>query len=171
MNETIFILENDLSDSKRNEIIALKRQHWPYDLESQREWMRKNLNDSDVHVCLEKDGELVAYLNLAKIDVCFGEKKTAMTGIGNVCTHKLYLHQGLATELVLKVNEYLISEGMKGILLCHEQLLSFYIKCGWNDISNNLFEIYIGKQKYKLCTMCYNYSPPKNTIAIIDRNF
>jgi len=171
MNNIIFILESELSDSNRNEIIELKSQHWLYDAESQKEWIHKNLNDSDVHVCLEKDGELVAYLNLVKINVCFGEKITAMIGIGNVCTHKLYIHQGLGKELIFRVNEFLISEEKKGILLCHKQLLSFYIKCGWKDVTNDLLEIYIGKHKYELCVMCYNYSPPKNTIAIIDRRF
>jgi predicted acetyltransferase len=171
MNKVIFIINSELDNSKRNEIIALKQQHWPYDIESQRAWMHNNLNDYDVHVCLEKDEKLLAYLNLVKINVRFGIKKTEMLGVGNVCTHKLYLHQGLATELVLKVNEYLISEGIKGILLCHKQLLNFYIKCGWNNISNNLLGIYIGKHKYKSCILCYNYTPPQNIIAIIDRNF
>lgn len=161
--KTVIIQHLGLDKSIEEKIILLKKQHWPYDIASQQEWMKNNLTESDVHVCLfdesvldsKKDDKLVAYCNLVEVEISVGGNNFICNGIGNVCVDKEYSGKGYGIILMKHINDYLIANNRSGVLLCKESLVKFYEKAAWNSIHNSS-RITIAGQNYNGVLMGYH---------------
>lgn len=112
-----------------NQIIAVKQKAWPYPLESQIKWIENNLMSDDIHVLLKADDEIVAYMNLVKIQIWINDKLYDGYGIGNVCAS--IKGRGDGNKLVKIVNSYLEDNNKIGLLFCHTPLIYFYSGCSW----------------------------------------
>ena len=68
--------------------ITLKSVAWPYPKDSQMQWIKNNLKPEDIHVFLLEDGEYIAYLNIAMVQVKINGTPIICAGIGNVCSSR-----------------------------------------------------------------------------------
>lgn len=148
-----FILNNEISNNLKFKIIKLKQQYWNYPLKSQLKWMNENLNENDIHLCIfNKNDEIIAYLNIVKVNICDGPYFGKFSGIGNVCVDINYLKIGLGKLLIQIFNYFLKSINQDGLLICKPNLVNFYSKCGWKLFEGRIS--YGGKyiDNYLMCT-------------------
>lgn len=173
MDEIKFWLDKNLDDAVRVEIINLKQQHWPYSFESQEKWMRDNIASDDIHFCLYHESILVSYLTLSNVEISInGSPKQRVLGMGNVCTGKKYVHQGFASELIKSAQKYVLEQGLGAIMLCHEELVSFYQRLNWTNITNQCKRIEVSGKLYSMILMKYNLThSTENVIFEINKNF
>ena len=136
------IIKNSrLPEEKLKEIIKLKNQSWQYPFSSQKNWIKNNLCDEDVHLLMYNENRLVGYLDIVEVSVSLDDKTIEMLGIGNVCVDKSFLKQGLGKKLVLRANQEITNKNKTGVLLCHENLVAFYKKCGWSLVKYSKLKI------------------------------
>lgn len=111
---------------------SVKQQAWPYPMDSQLEWIDKNLTSNDKHAFLQVDGENVAYLNL--VDIRFTADGIAQRayGIGNVCAAKKGM--GYGGKLISLTNDYLRTMDRVGLLFCMPHVEPFYLRYGWSTV-------------------------------------
>jgi len=130
----VFLKHLDLSENDICKIISLKIQHWDYSEDSHKEWLSKNLNGEDYHLWIEdKNGIIIAYLNIVHINIYLGAKEEYFLGIGNVCVDLEAKGNGLGILLMSISNYYIRNLGSTAILLCKNTLMSFYKKTGWKE--------------------------------------
>ena len=165
----------DIDKESLGDIIRLKEQHWPHGICSQERWLQENLRPKDYHFLLyrldENGYRLVGYLNLVNINAKFKEHELRCLGVGNVCIDKRYMSQGLGKYLISKVNIYIEKTNMTAILLCREQIVKFYRRCGWNKLNDIL--LFIGETFNNSIIMGYNITVGDlhNCRLFVDRNF
>lgn len=167
------VFEKNLDVIKRKEIIELKQNYWKYSFDSQIKWMRENLSDNDKHILSYKDDCLVAYLDLVDIKLRCDNNTFEALGMGNVCVHPNVSHKGYGVDIVKYANSIILENSKVGVLLCHDELVEFYKKCGWIQIPRYI-EITIADSYYDMNLMLIN----NRVIDIlnikkiaIDRNF
>ncbi|RYX87938.1 GNAT family N-acetyltransferase [bacterium] len=162
------IKHQDLAEELLFSICNIKAIAWPYDLNSQKEWITKNLLNNDCHFLLYDERKLIAYMNLVNIQITINYNKKQGLGIGNVCS--LEKGKGYGAELIKAGNKYLHEVNVAGLLFCNKSLIDFYKKYGWNfvpkdkisfsNVSENTFE-----------TMLFNIPCPIESILYGDRLF
>lgn len=141
-----YLLHKNVQNEDLKNIIDIKSIYWPYPLQSQLEWIENNINDEDVHAFLiGEDRNVEAYLNMIAITFEVNKKKYEGFGIGNVCSSK----KGSGAILMQEMRKYFIEKDKVGILFCKSELISYYIKYGWElipyekiitkDINENIF--------------------------------
>jgi len=170
MNMTISVIKHsEIKDFES--IVKLKQQHWPYSYESQLQWVKDNLRDDDEHICLYMDDDIIAYLNFVKIVCHVNGGCFNSIGLGNVCVAKVHRNRGWGIALVSFANCILKERKIPGILLCHNELISFYQKCGWRTLVD-IKEISIADKFYNGIAMSYNCIAFSDVKTVeIDRNF
>lgn len=127
-----FLKHTDCTNKQLLQIAELKQQHWQYPLESQIEWMNKNLHSDDIHLILQNENnrELLAYLSLRSINIIPEDGKAVnIIGIGNVCTNVKYKGSGLGYAIMKLAEYFVLSKKMNFILLCKNSVKQFYEKC------------------------------------------
>ncbi len=165
----IIVKNADLTLETRNSIAKLKNQHWPYGIESQKDWMDKNIQADDYHLLgLDEKGILRSYLTIVQVNVKFAEKEDKALGLGGVCVDKSIEHCGFGKKLVLIANNFIQSEGKVGLLLCKENLVEFYEKCKWVVVDCE--RAYVDGHIFAYKVMTYLHSLKCDCISI-DRNF
>ncbi len=163
------VAHRDLTNETRICIAELKNQHWSYGIESQLNWMSKNVHAEDSHLLgVDRSGTLRAYLTLVRIKVDYGEEENDAVGIGGVCVDKSVEHIGLGKQLVATANAYIESKTKIGLLLCKDGLVEFYKKCKW--ITVDCETAYVGGQSFDNIIMTYPFDLKCKRISI-DRNF
>lgn len=143
--------EIDIASLKQ--IINVKSIAWPYTLAEQLRWIAKNLNNDDLHVLLKSDDNAIAYLNLIEIEVYVDGSSRKAYGLGNVCAKEKGKSYG--TELMKKVNDFLIEKNHIGILLCKSNLVEFYRKNGWSLLGKNKIQLSFNNDEIQ--TMFFNH--------------
>lgn len=167
---SIKIIEHrDLSEKELNEIAALKEQHWPYGIDSQKHWICNQFLGDDRHMMLYKGEILCAYVGLTKLEVEIGGGWISMIGIGNVCVAQIMQGTGFGSEIMKAVNDLLIRHHEEGILLCHQPLLFFYKKLGWKVVDYD--DAYIANRPFNEYIMTYNSNRSRIHRLNINKNF
>lgn len=152
MSKLVLISHKNLIEEQLDQILRIKSVSWPYTYEQQLEWMKHNIKDSDIHVLLYNDKDiLIAYLNLIDIKLYIDNQKVQALGIGNVCA--LERGKSWGKDLILRTNEILKSKKMMGILFCKDELLKFYLENDWLLISPENLKI---KKEKEVNTLIYN---------------
>lgn len=118
-----------------NALIQLKRQYWPYNDKEQKMWLNRNIESNDMHMLINREGVLLAYLNAVKVDVNVNDSLHKMLGIGNVCVDRDSIHTGLGSILMTSINATIRTMNTSGILLCKEKLINFYETLNWNIVN------------------------------------
>lgn len=164
-----------LSDNQRRQIIEIKQQYWEYSYESQAKWISENIGPDDLHLIAYVDCSPVAYLDIVNVSVQLNHTDYCMSGIGNVCVDRNHLGKGFGKSCVNKANDIITSLKSPGVLLCHDNLVTFYQKCGWILFNSSDTEMFIGKSEYCHNIMFYNFDFLLDiepvTILRIRRNF
>lgn len=131
-----FIKHPELSIRELEKIIDLKKIHWKYSTEEHNDWIKKNINDNDIHVLMFENEILVGYMNLVQTEAILNNEKINFSGIGNVCSKEK--GKGYGKHLLVGVNNYLSVQKQKGLLLCKDDLVVFYEKFNWKLIDKKL---------------------------------
>ncbi len=132
------VLHSDLSDREIEQIATLKDEYWPHGIDSQIRWIKVNICADDCHLLARApDGKLLAYLAFVNVGVNINDISNIMIGIGNVCVEKSIKHSGYGKALIHKASDYIESRDSLGILLCKDDVVPFYFKCGWVKIQYN----------------------------------
>lgn len=162
-----FVRHDKIDYDLLNEIINVKSVSWPYSYEKQVEWINTNLKDSDIHVLLYLENDLVAYLNLIEIEFKINANNYLGYGIGNVCA--LEKGRGWGKEIMKCTNRYLIENGKIGLLFCKESLVNFYQICEWKEINPKYIKLPI---KYNnVISMIYNYPYEFKSVEFMGKLF
>ncbi len=163
---------SELSLNSIRVINKLKNQYWKHTEEEHLRWFKDNILSEDLHIQLFLDESLRAYLNMVHIDIVSDEKKYSVLGIGNVCVDKEVEHLGYGTLLVAAANAIIKKMKTGGLLLCHEELIHFYLKNGWKEKKYN--DVRIKGIPFKYIVMAfdpYNILQTSNNSLEISRSF
>ena len=144
--------------------ITLKSVAWPYSKDSQMQWIKNNLKPEDIHVFLLEDGEYIAYLNIAMVQVKINGTPTICAGIGNVCSSR----KGGGKNLMILTNDFITDLNIPGILFCRDNLVEFYNKYNWFLLRSE--QVTLSHLGEGINTMVYNLNTD-STIIYADRNF
>jgi hypothetical protein len=151
MINIIKINHRDVSLEQLIEICQLKTFSWQYPIESQLEWIRKNISDQDIHVLLYEHNKLEAYLNLISIVLEIDNRKVSGFGIGNVCSRNK--GQGFGRKLMTDIGSFLSNKNRIGLLFCNSGLTSFYSKFNWTIVDKSRLLLQIDNENFE--TMIY----------------
>lgn len=161
-----FIVHSDVSPELMLEIIALKSKQWHYSVEQHLKWIDENILPDDIHVIMSDKEENLAYMNLVKISVSINNISLPFLGIGNVCAKEK--GRGYGKNILIGVNNYLVTNKLYGILLCKNDLIDFYKKYNWNLIPKQN----IKNEKYQeINIMIFNLDQKVDAFDYTGRNF
>lgn len=158
---TSLIKHSDISEDELTEICKLKVIRWDYTLEQHKKWMSDNIQPNDYHILVKDAEKLIGYTNLVDITVIINNDKVKARGIGNVCTSET--GRGFGNLLMENVNIVVKQNKWLGVLLCKDQLVTYYQKFGWillkkNEIlfQTNNINYMIYNQKTEVHSFDYN---------------
>lgn len=129
---TKIIKHESLSSDNLLAICEIKSLAWSFSLESQKLWITQNIEPDDLHFLLYNNHELIAYMNLVRVEALIDGNYFSVFGIGNVCSKRKGV--GYGGLLMNKVGDFLIEKNKIGLLFCKNYLLPFYIKYNWTLI-------------------------------------
>lgn len=156
---TKLVKHADANDFLLKNIANLKSIRWDYPLAKQLEWMDNNLSANDIHLLVYFDDVLIAYTNFVRIEVIINDINTPFVGIGNVCT--LESGKGYGDHLMSCINDAILNNNWKGILLCKDHLVPYYSKYQWLLVDKNKIESSILKDSN---TMLFNFADEINML-------
>jgi len=130
--EIKFIKHSECSEDLLYRIGILKKQHWNYPVLEQIRWFNNNLSDQDIHICIFIEDNLIAYTTLVNIKYQIEDNiEREGLGIGSVCVDTNYLNKKYGFFVVQVVSAFIRQKKIVGILLCKDELVSFYEKNNW----------------------------------------
>jgi len=160
------IKHSDISEEELMEICELKAIRWKYTVEQHKKWMSENIQPNDFHVIIKADQQPIAYTNLVDVDAIINNENINVRGIGNVCTSET--GKGFGNILMEEVNAALTQNQWIGILLCKDDLTTYYKKFHWKLIEKNLLKT----EKFsEINFMIYNFEDTIVLLEYNDRNF
>ena len=141
MKDLIFIKHQNLTPEFLERICILKSSAWNYSIDEQKRWINLNVKPNDTHVLLVENGECLAYLNLIHTTITNKDNNIIeVLGIGNVCAK--VKNKGYGSSLMKELNSYLVENKTIAILLCKNELVSFYEGFGYilnYELKDNIF--------------------------------
>ena len=137
-------------------IIAVKDISWPYPLNKQLDWIKKNLSNEDIHVIFSEDKKDIGYLCLTRIKLLINGKQTIGYGLGNICVTEK--GKGYGRMIMNEINQKLDEEKIVGLLFCQLHNIEFYKKCNWVHIPDSIVSIKNGPDNISYYTFVYNFS-------------
>ena len=166
------IQHSEITDSDLVAIASLKDQHWIHGVDSQLEWMSRNIERSDFHILgVNTDAKLVAYLALVNIDLTINDEDCCYSylGLSNVCVDRNIEKNGVGSELVFHANEFLKKNNRPGILLCKDALIPFYAKNEWRALKYH--NAVVGCEDYLKNIMIFNCDLTCVNSIFVSKNF
>lgn len=166
------VQHNDITDSDLIAIARLKDQHWTHGIDSQLEWMTRNLERSDFHLFgANTDAELVAYLALVNINLTINDEDCSCSylGLSNVCVDRNIEKKGMGSKLIFHANEFIKKNNRPGILLCKDSLIPFYTKNGWRVLEYH--NAVVGREDYLKNIMIFNCGLTRVNSIFVSKNF
>lgn len=164
--EIKLIKHSEASNDILEKIAKIKSIRWKYSEIEQLLWMQKNLQQEDVHLLIYLKEEIIAYSNFVRTEVIINGKPTPFMGLGNVCT--LESGKGYGEVLMNGVNMSLLENNWSGILLCKENLISYYNKYNWILVPKLLID---SERLLGVNTMLFNYSVEILNLDYFGKNF
>ena len=155
----------NLNKNLLKSIILLKKNHWKFDLKSQYLWFKTNAYKKDLHFLYYSKTELVGYVHLGKrsfftIKKKGISKKNEYILFRNLIVKDLYRKKGIASEIMLSVNNHLRKVKKTSFLICNKKLIRFYKKNNWSYIFKRNFKI--KDHNHKFYGMTYPSLSKKN---------
>lgn len=146
----LFSIKNHkLNSSQINNIIRLKNTHWKYSLAAQKVFLKKNYKKNDFHNLLFYKKKLIGYTGFRNQDFYYKKKKYKFLYFDCLIISKEFRNNKLS-KLIMNFNEYTIKKkGLPSILFCEKNLIKFYRKFSWREISQKKFEFLIKRKPKK----------------------
>ncbi len=130
--EVRFVNHLDCPSELIKNICILKKQHWNYPIIEHIKWFNNNLSDEDLHVCIFNEEKLIAYTTLVNVKYKLeNDFEVSSLGLGSVCVDKSHLNQKYGLLVVQIVSAFIKFKNCNGILLCKDDLVTFYQKNNW----------------------------------------
>ena len=100
------------------------------------EWRPK-----DWHFLCYENGKLVSAAGVLQQNIFVGTHSVSVAGVGGVVTLPEARERGHATALMRQVADYIKNEMSVefGMLFCHEELIPFFVRLGWQRIGEKAF--------------------------------
>ncbi len=127
----------ELLIDETNDIIRLKKQHWPYNDDEQMQWFKSNIRSDDMHILIRDGSQLIAYSNAVNVEIKVNNNQYSALGIGNVCVDKVKSDKGIGTLLMACVSILIKKKNTCGVLLCKQNLVGFYSASKWQIVHTN----------------------------------
>lgn len=162
-----YLRHDQITPNIIDQIIKVKSVAWDFNYESQKDWIKYNLKDADIHMLLFQEEKVIAYLNLIELDISVDALNYKAYGIGNVCAFKK--GKGWGKELIKQTNKYLIKNNKVGLLFCREKLVNFYSKNDWVIINSN--QLTLSKEDLEIYTMLFNLPNKFKNITYLGHYF
>lgn len=113
-----------ITESNIEKIIKLKQQFWDNDNKSQRDWISKNIKNSDVNVFMYNNkGKLIGYTLVMKRNYNI---------VDSVIIDEEYRGQGYGGIMIRETTKNVVKSN--GFLLCEKKNQGFYERYGWKEI-------------------------------------
>lgn len=128
-------------------IAQIKKLSWVYPIESQIDWIEKNVKPWDYHLLIDN----AAYCHLTPIILYVDNELKIGYGIGSVCT--IEPGKGYGEMLMNEVNSFLTHIQKPGLLFCHARVIPFYGKYEWKLVEKSKLMILINDDAFN--TMIY----------------
>lgn len=167
MFDLILISHKDVTGQQLEEIIKIKSKAWRYSLSSQLEWINTNLKDTDIHVLLSLDENMIAYLNLIGIEIKIEGNSRGCYGIGNVCASEK--GKGWGKEIMTHTNLFLMQKKKIGLLFCRDSLVNFYRLNNWELLKKNKLTLSFDNESIE--TMIFNCDFNFQQLEYLGRSF
>lgn len=168
MFRALVVNNDNLEGVLLDEVCAIKSIAWPYSLEMQRDWIKKNLTSNDLHFLVYNDDILIAYMNLVMVKFKINELEIAAFGVGNVCA--IEKGKGYGAVLMNYANEYMLNSNSIGLLFCNTSLVDFYARYDWKVIPKSKISFpLVNETNFE--TMILNYTNPISAVIYADRLF
>ena len=155
-------------------IVHLKDLCWPYGIRSQLEWIKNNIYESDMHICVFCGDLLVGYCNLIVDVSLFDEIKLPFFGIGNLCVDPNYRKKGIGAFILKQCLNLSKNKNISCLLLCNnEQNYLFYLKNGCFSFDSSNPRIYIQNNYVNIHLLSLFFTKRQTSFKTIkfDRNF
>jgi hypothetical protein len=114
-------------------------------------------------------GEIATFYNIVIRNIKIDGETFKVSGINNVITPKEFRGKGYASK-TLRETEYLIFDNLNcdlGVLLCADELVSFYEKLNWHKVDCPVyFEQSSGQKSWTANTMILTKNGPLNPSKI-----
>lgn len=164
--ETLLVRHSDISEELLEEIYQLKAIRWNYNANQQKVWIQKNIFPADHHVIIIKNNRIIAYTNLVNVNVNINGTKENVKGVGNVCTSESGL--GFGNVLMKMVNQIILEDKSKGLLMCRDYLIPYYEKFSWKLINKDRIRSNVFSD---INMMSFNIDIDVLSLDYNDRNF
>lgn len=154
--EIIIKKTSELTAKNIIDVFDVKDQRWAYGISSQKKWFKKNINHDDYHILIYFEKKLLAYANLVIMKALINNMPIESFGIGNVCTCASFSNKGFGRLLMTAINTFLKQQEKTGLLLCKNELVTFYQSNGWKLVECE--KIYFNENHLECKAMYYNLS-------------
>ena len=137
-----------LSIKDINSICTLKDTHWKFGIKSQLNFFKNSYRPNDIHICIYSNNNLVGYNCLRKRKIIISDFNSIYILFDSLIVSSKYRNKKLSTYLINFSNTYIYSQKLIGVLLCNNDLLSFYGRHNWikiNRRNNNIINIPLEK--------------------------
>lgn len=161
---------SELTVEEIQKINRLKQQYWKYKEQEHIKWFKENIKPDDLHLLIQRDIFLIAYLNIVQVDVNVNQNIYKMLGVGNVCVEKE--HSGMGAIMMASANAFVKEMNSCGILLCRNKLVQFYEKSNWKKY--DVMEVVVMNHTVTHNVMVYDphkYLPEYAKKILCSRNF
>jgi hypothetical protein len=148
------------------QIIKLKKIFWKFNLNSQLAFFKKDYCKFDIHNLLYLKKKLMGY-NVLKKRSFFVKKKNKYYYLDTLIIAKSQRKKNYGSILMKLNNNLIKNNNLHGMLLCRNNMVSFYKKFGWKIINSQntvledkntlLVKLFFNNKKYKKNTRYYLY--------------
>jgi len=99
------------------------------------EWSTPNFSI----IATSDDNDLICFLNLVERTAKFDGVDTEVVGINNLITARKYRGKGFGRTVMDKAQGFIFDKNKIGLLLCGDDVSTFYESLGWVKFSGSLF--------------------------------
>lgn len=121
------------------QILFLKQSHYKYTFNSQIKHFNKNYKKSDLHNLLFFNGDLIGYTGLRKIKIKLNSRIKKILLFDTLILNKKFRKKSISPILMSFNNFIIIKSKIPSFLKCDKDLVNFYKKFGWKNVSKKLF--------------------------------
>ena len=125
------------------EIASLKNSQWNYGIPSQIRWFnnKKNVSKNDLHFFLNKNEEIICYVQLGKRRYVIDSKKKHYILFRTLIVLKDERGKNLSKKIMNEVLKFIKLKKLPCFLLCKKELIGFYQKYGFIKLRKNHFKV------------------------------
>lgn len=100
-------------------------------------WQRYGYAPQDVRVLARSAGTIVGHAGWQRRSISVGDAEVTVAGVGGVLVSPNARGENIGRRLMKRVAESLLEAGdiEFGFLGCREQIVPFYLSCGWKRIT------------------------------------